>query len=82
MGWHKLRNGRLMAAASSQFDALLTVDQNLKHQQNLAALPVSVVVMVVPTNKLADLIPLVPYVEDALKTLKPCTLVEVRLPSP
>jgi hypothetical protein len=82
MGWHKLRNGKLLATAASQFDALLTVDQNFKYQQNLATLPVAVVVMVAHTNKLADLIPVVPYVEEALKILKPCTLVEVILPSP
>jgi len=82
MGWQKLRNGKLLATAASQFDALLTVDQNLKYQQKLATLPIAVVVMVAHTNKLVDLIPLVPYVEEALKLLRPCTLVEVRLPSP
>jgi predicted nuclease of predicted toxin-antitoxin system len=36
MGWGQLKNGALLQAAEPQFDALLTSDQNLKHQQNIA----------------------------------------------
>ena len=41
MGWERLRNGILLAEAAKQFDLLLTVDQNIKHQQNMATLPIS-----------------------------------------
>ena len=82
VGWQKLRNGKLLATAAGQFDVLLTVDKNLRHQQNLAKLPISVVVMMAPTIKLTDLLLLVSGVEDVLKTLTPCTLVEVRPPTP
>ena len=82
MGWFRLRNGKLLSTGAGQFDVMLTVDQNLRHQQNLATLPLAVVVMVAPTIKLADLLPFVPGVEDVLKILKPCTLVEVRPPPP
>jgi predicted nuclease of predicted toxin-antitoxin system len=78
MGWERLRNGILLAEAAKQFDLLLTVDQNIKHQQNMAMLPVAVVVIIGPSNKLADLLPLVPAIEDAIKNLVPCTLVEVK----
>jgi hypothetical protein len=80
MGWESLRNGRLLAAAAQRFDVLLTVDQNIKHQQNLLTLPVAVLVIVVPSNKLAELIPLAGAVENALKNLSPRTLVEVARP--
>ena len=60
MGWHKLRNGKLLASAAAQFDLLLTVDKNIRHQINLATLPVAVIVMVAPTIKLTDLLPLGP----------------------
>ena len=82
MGWQKLRNGNLLAAAAGQFDVMLTVDQNIRHQQNLAKLPVAVVVVVAKTNRLADLLPLVAAVEEAFKTLQPQTLMEVSLPVP
>jgi len=79
MGWERLRNGKLLAEAAKHFDVVLTVDQNLKHQQNPAMLPVAVVVMIARSNKLVDLLPLVPAVEDVLRNLIPRTLVEVRL---
>lgn len=36
MGWSNLENGDLLRAAESTFDLLVTTDQNLRHQQNLA----------------------------------------------
>lgn len=78
MGWEQLRNGELLKqAASAGFQVLLTTDQNLKHQQNPRTLPLSVVVLRAPTNRLADLVPLVPQVESALKSLARGQLVEV-----
>ena len=82
MGWYRLRNGKLLSTGAGQFDVMLTVDKNLRYQQNLSKLPLAVVVMLAPTIKLADLLPLVPGVEESLKTLKPCTLLEVRPPPP
>jgi hypothetical protein len=56
MGWAGKKNGELLALmAGAGLEVLLTVDQNLRHQQNLAASGVAVVVMVAPTNRLADL---------------------------
>jgi len=37
-GWAGVTNGALLRAADGQFDALLTVDQGVQHQQNLAVL--------------------------------------------
>jgi hypothetical protein len=45
-GWGRLSNGALLAAAGAQFDLFLTTDQNLQFQQNLDALPISVLVLV------------------------------------
>lgn len=80
-GWHTLRNGKLLvAAAADGFDVLLTVDRNLNHQQNLAALPVTVVVLIAKSNALPDLLPLVPLLDETLSRLTPRTLVEVTQP--
>ena len=79
MGWAGKKNGELLTLmGGAGFEALLTVDQNLRHQQNLAASRVAVVVMVAPTNRLADLVPLIPKVEAALSSIQAGDAVEVR----
>lgn len=78
MGWAGKKNGELLALmAGSGFEVLLTVDQSLHHQQNLAASGVAVVVMVAPSNHLADLVPLVPAVEVALGGIQAGDAIEV-----
>jgi hypothetical protein len=49
MGWTGIRNSELLQLAAGEFDAFLTADQNLEHQQNLSALPIAVVVLVAAT---------------------------------
>lgn len=40
MGWENFKNGKLLTvAAAAGFDVMFSVDQNIKHQQNLANLP-------------------------------------------
>jgi hypothetical protein len=41
MGWRGIRNSELLQLAAGEFDAFLTADQNLEHQQNLSALPIA-----------------------------------------
>lgn len=77
MGWGGVRNGELLRLAAPGFDAFVTADQNLRHQQNLGDLPVSVVVLVALSNELDVLIPLVPELLSALAALQARTLVEV-----
>ena len=74
MGWSSLKNGDPLERASGRFDALLTADQNLEHQQNLARFNIAVVVLVAVNNRLESLRPLVPSVEKLLKELKAGTL--------
>ena len=79
MGWAGKKNGELLVLmAGAGFEVLLTVDQNLRYQQNLAASGVAVVVMVASTNRLADLVPLMPAVEAALSSIQAGVIVEVR----
>ena len=48
--------------AAEGFDALVTVDRGIEHQQNVSELPIPVVIMLAHRNRLAELQPLVPYV--------------------
>lgn len=33
-GWAGIKNGRLLRSAETEFDVLVTVDQNLRYQKN------------------------------------------------
>jgi len=48
MGWGTLKNGALLQAAETEFEAFLTSDQNLKYQQNIAGRRLAILVL--PTN--------------------------------
>jgi len=75
--WTSLTNGELLRQAAATFDVLLTADRNIEFQQNLATLPIAVVILVAESNRLESLEPLVPNVLEALKTLKPKSLIRV-----
>jgi predicted nuclease of predicted toxin-antitoxin system len=77
-GWADYKNGKLLAAAGTEFDVFLTIDKNIKHQQNLDALPVSIIVIIAINNRFETLAPCIPEVEKILLNLKPKTLVEVK----
>jgi predicted nuclease of predicted toxin-antitoxin system len=78
MGWGGLSNGKLLGeAAQNSFDVLLTVDQNIKHQQNLSKLPLAIIVLIAADNRFDTLSALADKVEATLQTLVPKTLVEI-----
>jgi predicted nuclease of predicted toxin-antitoxin system len=69
--WNGKRNGELLTvAAAAGFDALLTRDSNLPYQQGVS-LPLAVVVLNAPSNKLHEIVPLIPALLKALETLRP-----------
>ena len=45
MGWSQLSNGELLDAAERAFDAFVTTDQNIRHQQNLSGRALAIVVL-------------------------------------
>jgi predicted nuclease of predicted toxin-antitoxin system len=71
MGWASIRNGELLALASTQFDVFVTVDRNLSFQQNLAVYGIAVIVLRAPTNRLADIRRLVPELLLAVEAARP-----------
>ena len=78
MGWAGTKNGQLLKKMQdAQFTILLTTDQNLRYQQNLEQAGVAIVVMVADSNRLPDLIPLIPQVCDALETIAPGQVIEI-----
>ena len=73
-GWSGIKNGKLLVLAATKFDVFLTMDKNLEYQQNMATLPVAVLVLEAVSNRLEHLAPLVPSVLKELNHLPPCTL--------
>src|SRR5438552_17848485 len=45
MGWAALDNGALLDAAEAAFDAFITTDRNLRHQQNLTGRRLAILVL-------------------------------------
>lgn len=79
MGFAGLANGKLLTAAASDFDVLVTGDQNMEYQQNQTALAMSVIILVAPSNKMESFVPLVPNLLGALQNLVPKTFVLLEL---
>ena len=76
-GWTSVKNGKLLALAAHEFDVVLTADQGMEYQQNLATLPVSILVVMARSNRLEDLAPLVPAILSVLDELEPRTFRKV-----
>jgi hypothetical protein len=45
LGWSTLSNGELLKKAEGAFDLLITTDQNLRYQQNLAGRQLAILVL-------------------------------------
>lgn len=73
-GWSGVKNGKLLALAASHFDVFLTMDRNLEYQQNLATLPIAVLVIQAVSNRIQHLEPLVPDILRELTQLQPRSL--------
>ena len=76
MGWAAKKNGELLQLVASEFEVFLTVDQNLRHQQNLASSSLRFIVLVAANNQYDSLAPLIPQVKVALTKLAPGDVIE------
>ncbi len=45
LGWSRLTNGQLLDAAEQEFNLLVTTDQGLRYQQNLAGRKLSILIL-------------------------------------
>ena len=78
MGWAGVTNGELLARAEQEFDVFVTADQRLSYQQHLGGRRLAVVVL--PTNRVPEVVKLLPDLERALDTIQPGALVQLTLP--
>lgn len=54
------KNGELLALDEGRWNVLLTTDRNIKYQQNLADRNISILILRAKSNRLKDLLPLMP----------------------
>jgi hypothetical protein len=72
MGWGALQNGALLRqAVKAGFGALLTMEQRIPDQQNLAQIGIAVVILRAANSRLVNLRPLVAPTLVALGTIGP-----------
>jgi predicted nuclease of predicted toxin-antitoxin system len=78
MGWAKLDNGALLAAAETDFDVLVTTDRNLRFQQNLSGRRLAILVL--PTTSWPKIQSHQAQIAIAIEALHPGEVVELSLP--
>ena len=78
-GWDKLTNGDLLAEAErAGFDVLLTADNNMRHQQNLAGRRLALVVLSTPQWPRVRLH--LDMIATAVNAATPGSYIEVEIP--
>ena len=76
-GFKGLENGDLLKAASGTSEVLITVDQTLPHQQNIAGLDIAILILAAKRNSYVRLKPLIPRALTALETIRPGEAVRI-----
>src|SRR3982750_4165479 len=76
-GWAGKKNGELLSLAESQFDVLLTLDKNLPYQQDLKSGRITILIVRARSNRIQDLLPVIPDCLVALQSIEPGQVVRV-----
>lgn len=78
-GWSELRNGDLLTEAEKAgFEMLVTIDKNMRYQQNLAHRKITIVVL--GKQQWPELQPHVQLVMEAVNSARPGSYTEVEIP--
>ena len=76
-GWSGKENGELLALAEAEFNVLVTLDTNLRYQQNLAGRKIAIVILRAQSNRLSNLKAHFPACASALQAIKPGEIIYV-----
>jgi hypothetical protein len=76
-GFKGLKNGKLLEAASVDFDVLVTVDQNLQFQQNIKNFDIAILVLKARRITLPFLRPLIQRALQAVESVKPGEIIVI-----
>ncbi len=75
--WAGVKNGALLRRAAASFDVLLTADQRLRHQQNVAQFDIGVVVVETYDTRLGNLRRFLPKIREALQNVAAGSIVVI-----
>ena len=70
-GWSGIKNGKLLSLISGKFDVFLTIDQNIRHQQNLTNLPFAILFVSIPNNMIESYLPIYELMRETAQKLQP-----------
>jgi hypothetical protein len=77
-GWAAFQNGALLTAAENDgFSVLVTTDQNLPYQQNSTGRQIAILVLVARSNRVPELVPLIPDAVSALELIQPGQIIKI-----
>jgi predicted nuclease of predicted toxin-antitoxin system len=76
-GFSGKENGELIALAEKKFNVLITIDKNIRYQQNITGRNIAILIIRAASNDLDDIRPHIPTALAALRTIKPGQIVEV-----
>lgn len=76
-GWKGKRNGELLEQAAAMFDALVTMDKGIEHQQNLRKYEIGVILISARSNRLEDVQPAMLRVNEVLREVQPGHIIHV-----
>ena len=76
-GWNGMRNGELLERATAVFDALVTMDRGIEHQQNLRKYTIGVVLISAKSNRIEDILPAMLRVNEVLREVQPGQVIHV-----
>ncbi len=77
MGWAGIQNGELLPLIAGKFDAFLTIDGNMRYQQNMSGRSFALIVLTAQDNTIETLLPLMPQVLAVLPSLAPGQIVKI-----
>lgn len=81
-GWSGKKNGELLRLAEPEFDVLVTLDTNMRHQQRLPRYDLAVILITARSNKRSAIEPAMPEVNRLLPVIKVGRLYTVAAQSP
>lgn len=77
MGWAGIENGELLPLIESAFEAFITIDGNMRYQQNMSGRSFALIVLKAHDNTIETLLPLMPQVLAALPSIMPEQIVKI-----
>jgi hypothetical protein len=76
-GWGSFRNGELLKRAESSFAVLVTIDQRMRYQQNIATFNIGIVAIELPDTRIVFLRALIPQMRVAIEHVRPGEIVVI-----